>query len=116
MVPTPTPRWRIGATSRAPSCTEGRKSGMPRAPRWPAISETRRGSWIPLRYSKNPSPSGMSHNPWCSSSVRPETMKVVCRTDSALDGDSPVAGGRQRPRAVHYVLQHRVEVEALVDT
>ena len=35
--------------------------------------------------------------------------------DFARDGDRPVARGRQRPGAVHHLLQHRVEVQALVD-
>ena len=61
-----------------PSGTEGRNVGMFNSLRWLPIFGTRRGSARPLRYSKNPSPSGMSQNPWCSSPVRPETMNVGC--------------------------------------
>ncbi len=49
---------------------------------WPAMSEVRRGSSSPARYSKNPSPSGMSHRPWCSSLVRPDAMNVGRRKTS----------------------------------
>ena len=49
---------------------------------WLSMSDTRRGSSSPLRYSKSPSPSGMSQNPWCSSSVRPEAMNVGRRKTS----------------------------------
>ena len=43
--------------------------------RWLSMFDTRRGSSSPLRYSKKPRPSGISHSPLCSSPVRPETMK-----------------------------------------
>ena len=36
---------------------------------------SRRGVVNPLRYSKKPNPWGISHSPWCSSGVSPETMK-----------------------------------------
>jgi hypothetical protein len=38
-----------------------------------------------------------------------------CLPGFAQDGYGPVAGGRQRPGAVHHLLELRVEVQALVD-
>ena len=62
-MPTPPPWWRKGATSKEETATGGENAGSPSVRRWLAMSETRRGVSIPLRYSKKPNPWGSSHSP-----------------------------------------------------
>ena len=74
MLPTLSPRWRMGAAMKELTGAGGANSGSPIHLACSAKSRTRSGPGRPLRYSKNLSPSGISHSRWASPGVRPETQ------------------------------------------
>ena len=65
----------MGAARKELTGAGGRNSGSPSDWVWPWKSPTRSGPGIRLRYAKKLSPSGISHNRWDSSGVRPEARK-----------------------------------------
>ena len=75
ILPTPSPRWRMGAARKELTGTGRGSSGRPSALMWPAKSPTRSGPGRLLRCSKNLKPSGSSHSWRDSSALRPETRK-----------------------------------------
>ena len=76
---------------------------------------SRSGSPMLLSCSKKSIPLGNSANCRLSSGVSPEVEEVLYPPRIVQEGDDPVAGAGQRPGAVQDPLEHRPEVQALVD-
>ena len=118
MLPARSPRWRTGAARKDTAgltATGGRNSGRPSDLMWPSRSGSRSGLLSPAEVFEEPHPVRQVPQLPGLLSGHPGGEEVLYPSRIVEEGDHPVAGSRQRPGGVQDPLQHRVQVEALVD-